>query len=50
MSGELDSKKDSHITKFGRRSIALVKLSFKELCDLNLSVLRPFDNMANSLG
>ena len=45
MSGKLDSKKDSHSTKFERRPRIFAKLSFRELCDLKLSVLHLFDNM-----
>ena len=46
MSGELDTKKDSHSTKFERRPQIFLKLSFKELCDLKLSGLHPLNNMA----
>ena len=46
MSGEFDSRKDSHSTKFERRPRIFVKLSFRELCDSNLSGLHGFDNMA----
>ena len=46
MSGELDSRKGSHSTKFERRSRIFVKLSFRELCGSKLSGLHPFDNMA----
>ena len=42
MSGELDLTKDSHSTKFEQRPRILVKLSFREICDSNLSGLRPF--------
>ena len=45
MSGEFDSKKDSHSTKFERRPQIFAKLSFRELCDSKLSGLHPFDNM-----
>ena len=48
MSGEFDSKKDSHSTKFKGRPRNLVKLSFKELCDSKFSGLHPFDNIATS--
>ena len=44
MSGEYDSRKDSHSTKLERRPGILVKLSFRELCDSKLSGLCPFDN------
>ena len=33
MSGEFDSRKDLHSTKFERRPQILVKLSFRELYD-----------------
>ena len=45
MSGEFDSKKDSHSTKFERRPQIFAKLSFRELCDSKLPGLHPFDNM-----
>ena len=48
MSGEFYSRKDSHSTKFKWKSIILVKLSFRELCDSRLSALHPFDNMVIS--
>ena len=35
-SGEFDSRKDSHLTKFKRRPLILVKLSFRGLCDSKL--------------
>ena len=43
MSEEFDSRKDSHSTKFERRSRILVKIRFTELCDSKLSSLRYFD-------
>ena len=46
MSGEFDSRKDSHSTKFQQRSQIFVKLSFKELWNSKLSGLQAFDNMA----
>ena len=46
MSGEFDSKKDSHSTKLEQRPQIFVKLTFKELCGSKLSGLHPFDNMA----
>ena len=46
MSGEFDSKKDSHSTKLERWPQIFVKLSFRELCGSNLPGLHPFDNMA----
>ena len=36
MSGDFDSRKDSHSTKFERSSQIFVKLSFKELCHSKL--------------
>ena len=45
MSGEFDSRKDSHSTKLERRPQIFVKLSFRELCDSKLSDLHPFDDM-----
>ena len=45
MSGEFDL----HSKKFKRRLRILVKLSFRDLYDSNLSRLRPFDNTAVSL-
>ena len=41
MSGEFDSRKDSHSTKLEH----IIKLSFRELCGTKLSGLNPFDNM-----
>ena len=49
MSGELDSRKDSHATKFKGRPQVLVKLSFRELNDSKLSDLCTFHNMTISL-
>ena len=47
MSGEFDSRKDFHSTKFEKKSLKIfVKLSFGELCDSKLSGLHPFHNMA----
>ena len=46
MSGEFDSRKDLHSTKFERRHQIFTKLSFRELCDSKLSGLHPFDDMA----
>ena len=46
MSGEFDSRKDSHSTKFARRPRIFEKLSFREFCDSNLSGLLFFHNMA----
>ena len=44
MSGEFDSCKDSHSTKFDRRPQIFIKLIFREFYDLKLSGLH--DNMA----
>ena len=49
MSGDFDSRKDSHLTEFKQKPSILVKLSFRELCDSKVSGLCPFDNMAISL-
>ena len=49
MSEDLDSRRYSHSAKFERRTQILVKLSFRELCDSNLFVLRCSDKMAISL-
>ena len=46
MSGEFDSRNDSHSMRFEQRPQILVKVSFRELCDSRLSGLHPFDNMA----
>ena len=46
MSGELDSRKDSHSKKLEQRPWILAKLNISELCDSKLSVLYPFYNMA----
>ena len=46
MSGEFDSKKNSHSMKFKQRPQIFVKLSFRELCDSQLPGLHPFDNIA----
>ena len=46
MSEEFDSSKDSQSTKFEWKRQIFVKLSFRELCNLKLSGLHPFDNMA----
>ena len=45
MSGEFDL----HSKKFERRLRILVKLSFRDLDDSNLTGLRPFNNTAVSL-
>ena len=46
MSREFDSRKDSHLAKFEQRHQIFVKLSFRELCDLNFSGLHPFHDMS----
>ena len=46
MSGEFDSRKDSHSTKFKWQSRIFIKLCFGELHDSKLSGLQSFDNMA----
>ena len=46
MSGEFDSRKDSHSTKLERRPRIFVKLSFRELRGSTLSDLHPFNDMA----
>ena len=46
MSGEFDARKDSQSTKFEQRPGIFVMLSFRELFDLKLSGLHPFNNMA----
>ena len=45
MSGEFDSRKDSHSAKLEKRPQIFVKLCFRELCDSKLPGLHPFDNM-----
>ena len=39
-------RKDLQSTKFERRPLIFVKLSFRELCDSRLSGLHAFDHMA----
>ena len=46
MSGQLDSKKDSEPTEYEQRPQIFVRLSFIELCDLKLSGLYAFYNIA----
>ena len=46
MSGESDSRKESHSTKLEQKPQIFVKQSFKKLCSSKLSGLHPFDNMA----
>ena len=43
-SGKFDSRKDLQSTKFKQRPRIFVKLSFRELHNLNLSGLHAFDN------
>ena len=45
MSGESDSRKDSHSTKLEQRPQMFVILSFGEFCDSRLCGLHPFGNM-----
>ena len=46
ISGEFDSRKDSHSTILEQRPGIFAKLSFRELCGSNLSGLHIFANMA----
>ena len=46
MAGEFDSRKDSQSTKYEQRPQIFIKVSFREVCDLKLSGLHTFDNMA----
>ena len=46
MSGEFDSTKDSHSTKFEQKTQLVMKLSSREFCDSKLFGLHPFDSMA----
>ena len=46
MSGELDSRKDSHSSKFKQWPQIFIMLSFRELCDSKLFGLHLFNNMA----
>ena len=43
MSGEFDSWKDPHSTKFEQRPQIFVTLGFRESCDSKLSGLHSFD-------
>ena len=45
MSGEFDSRKNSHSAKLEQRPQIFIKLSFRELCGSKLSGLHPFDNI-----
>ena len=47
--GQFDSRKDSQPTKLKQQPWIIVKLSFRELCNSNLSSLHNFDNTAISL-
>ena len=49
MSGQLDSRKDSHPTKYKQKSPILLNRSFRELYDSKLSGLHNFDKMAITL-
>ena len=46
MSGEFDSRQDSHSTEFEQRPRILVKLSFRELCNSKLPGLSPFATLS----
>ena len=46
MSGEFDSRKDSHSTKLELRPQIFVTLNLRELGGSKLSGLHPFDNIA----
>ena len=45
MSGEFDSREDSHSTKLKQRPRAFLKLSFRELYESKLSGLHAFDSI-----
>ena len=45
MSGEFDSRKDSHSAKFEQRPQIFIKPNFRELCESKISGVHPFDNM-----
>ena len=46
MSGEFDSRKDLQSAKFEQRIQLFIKLTFRELCNSELTALHAFDNMA----
>ena len=46
MSQDFDSRTDSQSTKLEQRSQIFVKLSFRYLCNSNLSGAHAFDNVA----
>ena len=46
MSGKFYSRKDLQSAKVERRPLIFVRLSFRELCDSELSGLHAFDNMS----
>ena len=48
ISGEFDSKKDSHPAKVEQKPRILVKLGFRELCDSMLSGLHTFKGISLS--
>ena len=48
MSGDFDTRKDMQSTKFEQRPITFVWLSFRQLCDSELSGLHAFDNMTKN--
>ena len=45
MSRDFDTRKDLQSSKFEQRSIIFVWLSFRQLCDSELSGMHAFDNM-----
>ena len=45
MSRKIDSRKNSHSTKFEHSCQIFVKLSFRDLCDSKLSGVHHFDKM-----
>ena len=45
MSGEFDSREDSHSTKLKQRPRTFLKLSFRELYESKLSGLHAFDSI-----
>ena len=48
MSRDFDTRKDLQSAKFEQRSIIFVWLSFRQLCDSELSGLHAFDNMTKN--
>ena len=45
MSGEFDSRENSHSTKLEQRPLIFLKLSFRELYESKLSGLHAFDSI-----